>query len=589
MKHTKSSSASKNEQTRKERFLARLRAVAPYLPTIAFAFAFLFAIAVCAYFILFPAEGFFHSDCTDSLFWAEASYDAGAVFNPDFKYAALLPFGASLWLVPLIALFGVTMKTHVIGMMIFLLLFAASIIFLCRRLRWSYAYSFGCGALMLLILSSSEKLLEIMWNHVIYYSLGLLLYFVVFGLAIIAVERMEEPKHGRIRALLPLIPLTIFCLLNALNGFQMLVLTVIPVCAGFFGERFLDRTRPLFSKKNIPTALVLACSAFGMLLGVVLLDTLLGDISAGYANAYSTFSAIDSWGANADKFFINWLTLLGVSVKTSDSLVSGDSIINILRIGVGILLTVVPLLLLCFYNKIENRYIRILTIGHAFLLAFLLFGSICGKLGAANWRLTPLLGSSVITTVAAVKLAVEHRKKAVLSCRIGVVILLVLAMLGTQNARWISAMPKDYGRDNDLHLLSAKLEEEGLTYGYATFWRSQAITVLSDSRVKVREILVNKDEIETDYYQSQGAWYEDQEGGSEYFILLSHSELTTIQRSTYWRQLLAHCLVRDFQYEGYFVYVFAENIWHDHTGEPIVERPQDEDEDPDDGHDPDAE
>jgi hypothetical protein len=112
--------------------------------------------------------------------------------------------------------------------------------------------------------------------------------------------------------------------------------------------------------------------------------------------------------------------------------------------------------------------------------------------------------------------------------------------------------------------------------------------VLSDSHVKVREILVNKGDIETDYYQSQGAWYEDQEGVSEYFVLLSQSELTTIQRSTYWRNLLAHCLVRDFQYEGYFVYVFAENIWNDHTGEPIVEHPQDEDEDPGDGHTPDA-
>lgn len=586
MKHNQKSPAAQTNETKKARLIARLRKVVPYLPTIAFAWAFLFAVAVCAYFILYPAEGFFHSDCTDTILWAEASYDAGAVFNPDFKYAALLPFGASIWLVPLIAIFGVTMKTHVIGMLIFLLLFAASIVLVCRKMRWSYAYSFGCGALMLLILSSSEKLLEIMWNHVIYYSLGLLLYFVILALAFWAMDHLEAPKKGRIRALLPLIPLTAFCLLTALNGFQMLVLTVAPVCAGFFAERFFDRSQSLFNKKNLPTALVLACSAVGMLFGTALLDALLGDISASYANAYSTFSAIDNWAANADKFFINWLTLLGVSVKTSDSLISGDSIVNILRIGTGILLTVVPLLLLCFYHKIENRYTRILVIAHAFLLAFLLFGSICGKLGAANWRLTPLLGSSVITTVAAVKLAVEHRKTAVVSCRTGVVILIVIALLGTQNARWITAMPKDYGRDNDLHLLAQKLEEEDLTYGYATFWRSQAITLLSDSKVKTREILVEKDGIETDMYQSQGAWYEDQEGVSEYFVLLSHSELTTVQRSDFWKNLQKHCAVRVIQYEGYYIFVFAENIWHDHTGEPIVEQPEDEEDDG--GHTPDV-
>ena len=149
-------------------------------------------------------------------------------------------------------------------------------------------------------------------------------------------------------------------------------------------------------------------------------------------------------------------------------------------------------------------------------------------------------------------------------------------------------MPKDYGRDNDLHLLAQKLEEEGLTYGYATFWRSQAITLLSDSKVKTREILVEKDGIETDKYQSQGAWYEDQEGVSEYFVLLSHSELTTVQRSDFWKAIQKHCGTRVIHYEGYYIFVFAENIWHDHTGEPIVEQPEDEDEDPGDGHIPDA-
>ena len=37
----------------------------------------LLSFAVVVYYILGPAEGYFHSDCTDTLLWAQASYDSG--------------------------------------------------------------------------------------------------------------------------------------------------------------------------------------------------------------------------------------------------------------------------------------------------------------------------------------------------------------------------------------------------------------------------------------------------------------------------------------------------------------------------------
>ena len=73
------------------------------------------------YYIIGPSEGYLHSDCTDSLFWALATYESGEVVSPDFHYAAILPFGASVWYIPLISLFGVSMKTQIIGMVIFAL------------------------------------------------------------------------------------------------------------------------------------------------------------------------------------------------------------------------------------------------------------------------------------------------------------------------------------------------------------------------------------------------------------------------------------------------------------------------------------
>ena len=54
------------------------------------------AVGVVAYYILCPSKGEFHADCTDTLYWAKATYDSGKLINPDFSYACLLPFGGSL-------------------------------------------------------------------------------------------------------------------------------------------------------------------------------------------------------------------------------------------------------------------------------------------------------------------------------------------------------------------------------------------------------------------------------------------------------------------------------------------------------------
>jgi hypothetical protein len=152
----------------------------------------LIATATVIYFIAGPMEGYLHSDYTDTIYWADASYTSGKVFNPDFKYAALLPFSANIWFIPLIAIFGVSMKAQVIGMAVFAILLIASLYFMCRSFKWSIPWTAFAVASFLMIMSSSDKLREIMWGHVIYYSLILIVIF--FGLGM--VSRFSEMKLG---------------------------------------------------------------------------------------------------------------------------------------------------------------------------------------------------------------------------------------------------------------------------------------------------------------------------------------------------------------------------------------------------------
>ena len=75
------------------------------------------------YYIFAVAINEFHSDCTDTLYWAEAAMQGNGLINPDFTYAALMPLGGNLFMQIWIPLFGISMKTQAFGMATFFVTF----------------------------------------------------------------------------------------------------------------------------------------------------------------------------------------------------------------------------------------------------------------------------------------------------------------------------------------------------------------------------------------------------------------------------------------------------------------------------------
>jgi hypothetical protein len=238
-----------------------------------------------------------------------------------------------------------------------------------------------------------------------------------------------------------------------------------------------------------------------------------------------------------------------------------------------------------------------------------MFGYICGKLSAANWRLTPILGGGVLLTMLGLRelvtsLNLFDKKKtdakekkpeelieiatgsegdeattptatdasatgeavldsgAVVLSRVCALILAVVIAGSLIFAKEVRDIPEDYGRDNANHLLAQFLVDNGLEYGYATFWYAQAITVISDSAVRVRNINVKAGEgISAYHYQSSTRWYDDQEGVDEYFVILSLAEYSTASKSPKWAEWMETCYSRHYDdVNGFMIYVFTENI-----------------------------
>lgn len=569
----------------------------------------LIAVGLAVYYILCPGEGYFHADCADSIYWANASLESGAVFDSTFGYAGMLLFPAGLWLMPLISVFGLGITAHNIGMVIFVLLFAGSVWFCCRSAKMGIGWSSAAVCAVILILSSSDKLREIMWGHSIYYSIGLLLLFTTSGLAIRMMKSMESGKNHLPMTFVWGGLLALMCMGTATDDLQVVALSVFPVAGALMAERFFCGRDRLDSPKILPALTVCGICAVSTALGLKLLSLFKGGITSGYVVGYSGWSRMSEWADNAQNFFKQYFSLIGVEVPAEGTMFSAESMVSLIRIVVGLIIIAVPIVMLIFYNKISSREIRIILWAHWIMTAVVMFGFIFGILSNANWRLTPIVGGNVLMTVvgarelclagacliiksqdnaenesqALIKNEKRSKKNAKTDAgydlpadsddpvirklasgrvliRLGAVVLAAVMIGSLISAKEIKEMPADYGRDNIYHQLVDFLEVKDLEYGYATFWYSQVMTMLSNSKVKVRAVEAEDERgVVADLYQSSYRWFLE-DGYDRYFILLTESEYKSIMYSVSWNTWTQDCLVEEYYYLGYHIFVFSKNV-----------------------------
>ncbi|MBQ9747106.1 MAG: hypothetical protein IJW21_09840, partial [Clostridia bacterium] len=526
-----------------------------------FCFAFaVMALAQIIYYTTGPAEGYFHSDCTDSLYWAEAAVDSGKVFTPEYYYAALLPFSAQVWIVPLIHILGVTMTTHVIVMVIFALLFFASIIFFCRSMEWSWSFSLFSSGALLLMLSSSDKMREIMWGHVIYYSLGLLILFTGMGLMLRMCRHFEKGNLRRAWVYAALF--FVFMMFGATNGAQCLAIYTLPMFAAIVADAVFNSKEKLISAHNKYYWFAAALLMLATALGLYILGIWKGDIIAGYADAYSMLDSIDGWVDNLLKFPESYFSLYGINIADGTALNGEGTLEMLIKLAASVIMLVLPFVLLVCYGKIEDKPTRFVVWLHFAVSAVIMVGFICGRLSAGNWRLIPMVGTSILASVAAIRFMILRKENFLSWRRVGVLLAIFPLLCSLVNYREINKMPADYGKDNAHHQLVEFLEEKGLEYGYAEFWTAQATTVLSDSKAKVRPVTISyKDGINPYLYQVNANWFEDQEGVDEYFVVLSAYEYNTLTNNSKWITLKSNHLKAQYDCAGYMIVVFDSNIW----------------------------
>ena len=518
---------------------------------------FVFAVTLTVYYILGPFAGEFHSDCTDTICWANATVESGEIVSSTYYYSAILPFGGQLVMIPFIWIFGFSMKAHLAGMIVFSLILAAALFYFYRSAGMGLAWAFFYSAVTILSFFSSAKMREIFFGHVIYYSLGIL-FFAIFAGTAFRFFRNDGDGTGKITAKAGIYACLFFALslFIASDGFQMIVLSTAPVFAAIAAELLLDGKRNFGSVKELKPVFFLAVGAVFTLAGLLLLKLVSHGVEAGYESGYSTYDDMGKWFENLSAFPKSFFTLIGVDIRKRDPVFSLDSAFSILRMVFGTSVLFIPAAMAVNYRRIKARPVRITVIAHLFVSGFVMFGFVFGNLSTANWRLIPMFGTAVITScVCAWEMLGHSRVPTRISVAVSALILSA-AMLSGTGALTVSA-----GQTGNRYLyeLSDYLQQESLTYGYADYWESQAISLILGPDVKVRCVRFGLgNEIEMYPYQTDRNWYDGSDGSDRYFMILSSSDRIKYVASDSYNAVSSD-LTGEEKVGDYYVMVFSSN------------------------------
>ena len=446
---------------------------------------------------------------------------------------------------PFVSIWGVSMKAQLAGMVLFAILFTLSLVYMCKTMGFNYKWCSLTVSSVLVIVSASQKLREIFWEHIIYYSLGLL--FLMLGLGLIfAIFNTEKLS---IRHIIILFVWTTLC---STNGSQALAIYCLPAMGAIICERFLETKKPLFSKDNKKEGMVLLVMLFAVLTGLMLAKLINNDIEAGYQIGYSGFDQMSDWSNNFLSILPEAFRLFGITIGDQE-MYSLDGVFILLKIVFVLVIWFIPVIMLIMYRKFREKTYRIMILAHTILSLIIIVCWVFGKLNTACWRLSPIFATGIILCIMFIRWL--HSEKmitrliAVPSIFVGFCLLILFSDL--------FALQEDNQTESNrqLEAIATYLEDRNLEYGYGTFWNAGAITLLSDSEVKIRNITQSSSgKLYARMYQSNSNWFKDN-SYDKYFLILDDSEYSLYQYNETYIQPIEYHFV-----EGRHILVYNFNI-----------------------------
>ena len=456
-----------------------MRRLLRLIPSVAGVLAVLAALALVLRFVWSPAYvEEFTSDTADTLLWAQAAADAGWIVDRDFSYGYVIPLGGQLLVRPFLGAFGGGVDALRAGMTVFALLLAGAVFAFFRSAGLRVAGAGAASAFVLLALSATVKLREVVYGHVLYYSLSALAVALAFALLPASAADGAAPSSGRSRAW-RFAALAAVLAWAAANGAPCLLYAVIPFVFALAAVRALDPERLSFRTIRLPLV-----AAVAGVVGLVLHAILVRGVPVAYGSFYDTLSPSRAWGPHLLSLTQSWCTLLcDMPGNPQFPATSMEGLRHSLRLALSVALPAAALGSLFAWRRLSPRT-RMVALAHLAVFAATAFFQVFGNIADGNWRHIPTL---FLQLVLAPLLVRDAWRAGVVPRRAAALAALVLAVLTILFAGRLAHLPGQAASTPDAarawtgpQSILTVLREQDVDAAFCMdFWSANAVTALS--------------------------------------------------------------------------------------------------------------
>ena len=471
----------------------------------------------------------FQADICDTLLWAENAYKSGRLLSPAYYYPYVIPFGGQLLMLPFIPVFGASLTTIRLGMTLFFALYTAVLVtFFYVVVFRSAAPSFLSAGCIILLLESNKKLREVMYAHVIHYSLAVIFVLLMLTFLTLFLSAEKDGSTGRKRKRLYLAFLAATVFFCSADGLVTVALALVPFAGGYILERLIyavfeknaDKGRT--DKRELAPVLA---AAFPAAAGYTVYYILKSGMHANYSKKYYTLVAPTKWFSNFKNFVRYWVkyfmrpALYGDALPLTFKLSASGKVFNAVQIifMCVIIILLVVLTFVCWKRLDRIGKITVMSAWTESAVTALLFT--VTPISDTNWRMIPMFILILVALAVLIKAALNGKplvRTSVLAVSALTVLIAANAGAGVLCAKTNTDVW--YGEGTFLTVL----KEHDLHYGFSTYGTfCQLASVLSDGDVQMYQI--GYDDYEGVYwpllYQNKLSDFTPPEGCERFFIL----------------------------------------------------------------------
>lgn len=521
-----------------------------------------------------------NSDSAVKVLLANEILQTGELFPKDWVYANgdLYAFFSHTLALPLIPLFGPGFVTHaIVGTLISLGLLLAT--WLVLRELWTPTWQ--RLAIMALIGSGISSLLAENLFGQATYGFIIMLNVAIVAIALRFSRQFETRPSIDWRSLAALASLSLLVSWN--NPKRALVMLAAPFlssCLAVLTARF-PSTPSMARLKRAPEMWVALAHVVGFSLGAlayfVVVERPINNVDPA---AMATWLGTDAIWRNAVHALLGVLAQLGGVPIAGGPVVSGWGLYEALRLVLAMVLlwgVVRATRHLLPSTTVPLRFVAVFTlVGGALSLMFFAFTTVPDTLNpvmSARYLVPALFtGLLLLPGLSPERPVRAHSTGLVIVGTIALVSVcgattLSIPGYGSTGRTWFEARQRGMRRQ----ALISFLKEQGLKFGYATYWNAGALTLLSDGAVTIRQIQLETLPVPMHLHGSN-RWFRPAEWQGETFLLLSQAELKRIDRTLLEAQLGG--ATRTLSFGDFKVLVFGKNLSNLQGWSDLVEAAQ---------------